>query len=102
MKLTITRHQHDLLQKRQTAIEHAASELQAAALVANASNDKKDALTTALTDVCSALAAESGAPSDQEFIGCKFGMDADGKHFLDLQEKPKEELKPADSAATSA
>ena len=84
MKITITKHQLDLLNKRNAASEAAISAAKSATLVAQAQRG-------AFEDVVSCFSAAEGVKPDTEFAGIKFGTAEDGSHFLELIEQPKAE-----------
>jgi hypothetical protein len=85
MKITITKQQLALLQKRKAATDQAAHELQLTQLAYKACQEKELQQHQAFTDVILSL---SSVNELTEFEGFQFGEDETGL-FLDLKEAPK-------------
>jgi hypothetical protein len=85
MKITITKQQLTLLQKRKAAFDESQHEAQLTQIAFGAAQEKAKQQSQALADVIVCLASITDLT---EFPGFQFGEDETGL-FLDLKEAPK-------------
>ena len=88
MKIPISKHQYNLLTKRNAAAEAAATAARTAELVARQATDNASQQREAFADVVSCISAEAGQPP-AEYAGIRVGVGDDGSHFLELMEQVK-------------
>lgn len=91
MKVAISQHQYNLIQKRQSALSRAAAEYKLIEASLKMSDQSCAREQAALNDAVNAIALDSGAPEDLKFNGFAIEM-KNGVLSLILNE-PLQELK---------
>lgn len=87
MKITLSKHQFNLLTKRNAASEAAATQAKTAQLISQQAVANAEQSRAALMDVVTYLSLADGKAGEYASFG--FGSDDNGECFLELIEQPK-------------